>query len=159
MGKTTMIVIALLALLLISGYAVARYKGFCAGPEGRLDWAAKRLGSKLDLNQTQESQLLQFKNQALEIVQDMRDERTTTAEAAIALLDTPQLDREQARRLVQEKQAQLASAADRLVDAFADFSDQLSDTQRRKLQEMIRQHRARSHCHFACDEPDNAATQ
>ena len=159
MGKTTMIIIALLALLLISGYAVARYKGFCAGPEGRLDWAAKRLGSKLDLNQTQESQLLQFKNQALEIVQDMRAERTTTAEAAIALLDTPKMDREQARQLVREKQAQLASAADRLVDAFADFSDNLSDGQRHKLQEMIRQHRARGHCHFACGEPERAVQQ
>lgn len=159
MGKTTLIIIVLLLLLLVSGLAIAHYKGFCAGPEGRLDWAAKRLGSKLDLDQTQQTQLVHFKEQAMEIVKDLRSERATTAETAIALLDTPQMDREQARQLVREKQTRLASAADRLVDAFADFSDNLSEGQRRKLQEMIRQHRAHGHCHFACGEPGSAVQQ
>lgn len=159
MGKTTIIVIAVLALLLISGLVIARYKGFCSGPEGRLDWAAKRLGGKLELDQTQQTQLMHFKDQVMVILQEFRDERPATTEAAIALLDAPSLDREQARRLLREKQTRLASAADRLVDAFADFSDTLNDRQRSRLQEMIRRHRDRRHCHFACGDPGKAVQQ
>ncbi|MCU7809402.1 MAG: periplasmic heavy metal sensor, partial [Candidatus Thiodiazotropha sp. (ex Semelilucina semeliformis)] len=108
MGKTTLIIVAILALLLISGVAIARYKGFCNGPEGRISWVTERLGKKLDLDETQRTQLTQLKDQTLEIMQEMRDERESTAETAIALLDSPTLDREQARQLVAEKQTQLA---------------------------------------------------
>ncbi|MCU7845706.1 MAG: periplasmic heavy metal sensor [Candidatus Thiodiazotropha sp. (ex Monitilora ramsayi)] len=144
MGKTTLIVIAILALLLISGVAIARYKGFC-GPEGRITWVTERIGDKLELDDQQRNQLAQLKNQAVDIMQEMREERKNTAEEAIALLDSPKLDREWARRLIEEKQTQLASAADQLIDHFADFSDNLNEDQRNKLQEMIQHHRSHRH--------------
>ncbi|MCU7811854.1 MAG: periplasmic heavy metal sensor [Candidatus Thiodiazotropha sp. (ex Notomyrtea botanica)] len=155
MGKTTLIIVAILALLLISGVAIARYKGFCNGPEGRISWVTERLGKKLDLDETQRTQLTQLKDQTLDIMQEMRDERESTAETTIALLDSPTLDREQARQLVAEKQTQLASAADQLIDVFADFSDNLRDDQRSKLQEMIQHHRDRRHCGF-CNRSETA---
>jgi len=159
MGKTILIIIAVLALLLISGLAIAHFKGYCGWPEARMAWVAKRLGSKLELDETQQTQLMQFKDQALEILHGIRDGRPATTDAAIALLDNPRLDREQARRLLHDKQTRLASAAEQLVEAFADFSDSLNDTQRGKLQEMIRRHRDSGHCRFACNRPETAIQQ
>ena len=155
MGKTTLIVIAILALLLISGIAIARYKGFCE-PEGRINWVTERIGDKLELDDQQRNQLTQLKNHAVDIMQVMREERKNTAEEAIALLDSPKLDREWARRLIEEKQIQVANAADQLVDHFADFSDNLSEDQRNKLQEMIQHHRGHRHCGFMCNRSDTA---
>ncbi len=156
MGKSAIIVIVILALLMVSGIAIARYKGFCNGPEGRMNWVTERIDKKLDLDEQQRNQLTELKDQTLTIMQEMRSERESTSEAALALLDSPKFNREAARRLVDEKQTQLATAADQLIDHFGDFSDTLTDEQRAKLQEMIQHHRNHRHCGFNCNRGETA---
>ncbi|MCU7922418.1 MAG: periplasmic heavy metal sensor [Candidatus Thiodiazotropha sp. (ex Dulcina madagascariensis)] len=150
MGKTTIVILIVLALLLVSGVAIARYKGFCSGPEGRIDRVTERIGKQLQLDDVQHLQLDQLKEKFVVIAHELRSDRSTYVDEAIDLLNTPALDREQAHTLLMRKQAQLASVSNELIDAFADFSDNLNQSQRNELQSMISHHREHRHCKFAC---------
>ncbi|MEW8028233.1 MAG: periplasmic heavy metal sensor [Candidatus Thiodiazotropha sp.] len=150
MGKTLIITLIVLATLLISGVAIARYKGFCAGPEGRIGWVTERVGKQLDLDDSQQHYLAQLKEQIVLSANELRRDRSTYVDQAVDLLENPEFDREKARTLVMQKQAQLASLSSDVIDAFADFSNNLNQDQRDKLQSMIMHHREHRQCKFAC---------
>ncbi|MEW8037560.1 MAG: periplasmic heavy metal sensor [Candidatus Thiodiazotropha sp.] len=154
MGKALIITLIVVVALLISGVAIARYKGYCAGPDGRISWMTDRLGSQLDLNDSQKHQLTQLKEQILLSVNELRRDRSSYVDQAIDLLENPQFDRERAHTLLMQKQAQLASLSTEIIDAFAEFSDNLDQIQRDKLQSMIRHHREHRHCRFACGDSE-----
>ncbi|MET0069616.1 MAG: periplasmic heavy metal sensor [Candidatus Thiodiazotropha sp.] len=154
MGKALIITLIVVVALLISGVAIARYKGYCAGPDGRINWMTDRLGSQLDLDDSQKQHLTQLKEQILLSVNELKQDRTSYVDQAIDLLETPQFDRERAHTLLMQKQAQLASLSTEVIDAFAEFSDNLDQTQRDKLQSMIRHHREHRHCRFACGDSE-----
>ncbi|MBW9266961.1 MAG: periplasmic heavy metal sensor [Candidatus Thiodiazotropha sp. (ex. Lucinisca nassula)] len=150
MGKTLIITLVVLVALLISGVAIARYKGYCAGPEGRIGWMTDRIGRQLDLDDSQQQYLAQLKDQIVVSANELRRDRSTYVDQAIDLLESSEFDREKARTLLMQKQAQLASLSSDVIDAFADFSNNLNQSQRDKLQSMIMHHRERRHCKFAC---------
>ncbi|MGD8913419.1 MAG: periplasmic heavy metal sensor [Candidatus Thiodiazotropha sp.] len=154
MVKTLLITLIILVTLLISGAAIARFKGYCAGPEGRIGWMTDRIGKQLDLDDTQQHNLAQFKERLALSIKELRRDRSNYADEAIDLLERPEFDRERARTLLMQKQAQLASLSTDVIDAFADFSDNLNQNQREKLQSMIRRHREHRHCRFACGESE-----
>ncbi|MEW8279534.1 MAG: periplasmic heavy metal sensor [Candidatus Thiodiazotropha sp.] len=154
MGKALIITLIIVVALLISGVAIARYKGYCAGPDGRIGWMTDRLGSQLDLNDSQKHQLTQLKEQILLSVNELKRDRSSYVDQAIDLLENPQFDRERAHTLLMQKQAQLASLSTEIIDAFAEFSDNLDQIQRDKLQSMIRHHREHRHCRFACGDSE-----
>ncbi|MEW8505408.1 MAG: periplasmic heavy metal sensor [Candidatus Thiodiazotropha sp.] len=158
MGKTLSISFVVLLALLISGVAIARYKGYCAGPEGRIGWITERLGKQLELDDTQQHHLVQLKEQVVLSVNELKRDRASYVDQAVELLENQQFDRERARALLLQKQAQLASLSTDIIDAFADFSDNLDQSQRDKLQSMIRHHREHRHCRFACGD-EEAVTQ
>ena len=158
MGKTVIIVLSILALLLVSGVAIARYKGLCGGAEGRIDWMAERLDKQLELNDSQRQQLEMLRSEVVTIAETLRSDRASYANEAADLLGQPTLDRERAHTLLMQKQAQLASVSSDLIEAFADFSDNLEQHQRDKLQAMILKHRQHRHCGFDCNRND-AMTQ
>ncbi|MES9825823.1 MAG: periplasmic heavy metal sensor [Candidatus Thiodiazotropha endolucinida] len=150
MGKTLIITLVVLIALLISGVAIARYKGYCAGPEGRIGWMTDRIGRQLDLDDSQQQYLAQLKDQIVLSANELRRDRSTYVDQAIDLLESSEFDREKASTLLMQKQAQLASLSSDVIDAFADFSNNLNQSQRDKLQSMIMHHRERRHCKFAC---------
>ncbi|MCU7906796.1 MAG: periplasmic heavy metal sensor [Candidatus Thiodiazotropha sp. (ex Epidulcina cf. delphinae)] len=150
MGNTTITVLIVLALLLISGVAIAHYKGFCSGPEKHIEKVTERIGKQLQLDDAQRLQLDLLKEKFVAIAHELRSDHSTYVNEAIDLLNTPALDREQAHTLLMRKQAQLASVSDELINAFADFSDSLEQNQRNELQSMISRHREHRHCRFAC---------
>lgn len=152
MGKTLLITLIVLVMLVISGVAIARFKGYCAGPEGRIGWITGRIGKQLDLNETQQRHLADLKAQLVLSVNEFRRDGSSYADQAIELLDTPRFDREKARTLLMQKQAQMASLSTDIIDAFAEFSDNLNPSQREKLQSMISHHREHRHCRFPCGE-------
>ncbi|MES9971586.1 MAG: periplasmic heavy metal sensor [Candidatus Thiodiazotropha sp.] len=158
MGKTVMITLIVLVTLLVSGVAIARYKGYCSGPEERINWMTERVGKQLELDDTQQLQLTALKDQIVLSVNELRRDRSSYIDQAIGLLDNADFDREQARTLLMQKQAQLASLSSDVIDAFADFSDNLNQGQRDKLQSMIRHHRERRHCKFACGDAKQMST-
>ncbi|MEW7999620.1 MAG: periplasmic heavy metal sensor [Candidatus Thiodiazotropha endolucinida] len=150
MGKTLIITLVVMVALLISGVAIARYKGYCAGPEGRIGWMTDRIGRQLDLDDSQQQYLAQLKDQIVLSANELRRDRSTYVDQAIDLLENSEFDREKARTLLMQKQAQLASLSSDVIDAFADFSNNLNQSQRDKLQSMIMHHREHRHCKFAC---------
>lgn len=152
MGKTLIITLIVLVTLLISGMAIARFNGYCAGPEGRISWVTERIGKQLNLDDAQHHQLTALKDQIVLSVNELRRDRSSYVDQAIDLLESPDFDREQARTLLMQKQAQLASLSSDVIDAFADFSNNLNQGQRDKLQSMIRHHREHRHCMSACDD-------
>jgi Spy/CpxP family protein refolding chaperone len=154
MGKTLLITLIVLIALLVSGVAIARYKGYCSGPEGRIGWVVDRIGKQLDLDNSQQQHLAEFKEQLVLSINELRRDRSNYADQAIGLLESPEFDRERARVLLMQKQAQLASLSTDMIDAFADFSDNLDQNQRDKLQSMIERHREHRHCRFACGESE-----
>ncbi|MES9990956.1 MAG: periplasmic heavy metal sensor [Candidatus Thiodiazotropha sp.] len=158
MGKALIISLIVLLALLVSGVAIARYKGYCAGPEGRINWMTERLGKQLELDDTQQQHLTQLKEQVVLSVNELKRDRSSYVDQAIDLLESQQFDRERAHTLLMQKQAQLASLSTDIIDAFAEFSDNLDQTQRDKLQSMIKHHREHRHCRFACGD-DEAVTQ
>ena len=158
MGKTLIITLIVLATLLISGVAIARFKGYCSGPEGRISWMTERIGKQLDLDDSQHNQLTALKDQIVLSVNELRRDRSSYVDQAIDLLESPDFDREHARTLLMQKQAQLASLSSDVIDAFADFSNNLNQVQRDKLQSMIRHHREHRHCKFACGDRDQLSS-
>lgn len=154
MSKSVIIFICIFALLLVSGVAIARYKGLCNSTEGRIDWMASRLDSHLQLNESQKSQLDLLKAEVVTIAETLRSDRSVYASEATELLSSPVLDRQRAHTLLMQKQAQLASVSSDLIEAFADFSDNLEQHQRDKLQAMINKHRQHRHCGFDCKRLD-----
>jgi Spy/CpxP family protein refolding chaperone len=152
MGKTLIITLIVLAMLVISGMAIARFKGYCAGPEGRIEWVTKRIGKRLDLDDSQQHHLIELKDQLVLSVNELSRDRSSHADQAIELLDNPSFDREKAHALLTQKQDQLARLSTDLIDAFADFSDNLNQNQRDKLQSMITHLREHRYCRFAWGE-------
>ncbi|MEW8563733.1 MAG: hypothetical protein AB2541_16615, partial [Candidatus Thiodiazotropha sp.] len=113
----------------------------------------------LDLNDSQKHQLTQLKEQIVLSVNELKRDRSTYVDQAIDLLESPQFDRERAHTLLMQKQAQLASLSTDIIDAFAEFSDNLDQSQRDKLQSMIKHHREHRHCRFACGDSEQATQE
>ena len=150
MGKPAIIILVVIGVLLISGLVYAKYRGFCGTPDQHADWIVKRIGKRLDLDESQQLKLNGLRDKALDLMQQMRDERVHNFDEVLALLDSPQLNREQAYRLWDAKQNWIATAGPQLIDAFVDFSDSLHSEQRNKLQAMIMQHHRSPHSR-CCD--------
>jgi hypothetical protein len=89
---------------------------------------------------------------------ELRRDRSSYVDQAIDLLASPEFDREQARTMLLQKQAQLASLSTDVIDAFADFSNNLNQSQRDKLQSMIKHHREHRHCKFACGDGEQMSS-
>ncbi|MDJ0806777.1 MAG: Spy/CpxP family protein refolding chaperone [Gammaproteobacteria bacterium] len=150
MGKTILIVSIVIGALLIGGISYAKYRGFCSGPESKADWVVYRMTNQLDLDAQQQERLEGFRDKALSLLQNMREERPQQMQMALGLLEAPQLDRQQAYQMWEVKHNWMAAAGPQLIDAFADFSDSLNQDQRSKLQAMITQHRNR-HAKPCCE--------
>ena len=150
MGKVLIISLIVLVALFISGVAIARYKGFCAGPEGRIGWITARMEKQLGLDDSQQNQLAQFRQQIVLSLNELKRDKSNYMDQVIEMLERPEFDRERAHTLLMQKQAQLASLSSDIIDAFAEFSNNLDQNQRDKLQSMIRHHREYRHCGFAC---------
>jgi len=147
MGKTIIIVLVVIGIVLLSGFAYARYQGFYHGPEGKANWLMERVTKQLELDDQQQQQLGKFRDKVLSLKDSMQSERPQHIDEALKLLDTPQLDRNQAYQLWEVKHNWVAAAGPQLIDAFADFTDSLNGQQRSKLLEMINWHRQHRHSH------------
>ncbi len=150
MGKALIITLIVLALLVISSVAIARYKGFCSGAQGRIERITQRIGKQLNLDDSQHQQLARFEHQIVLSLNELKRDRSNYVDQLIDILEKPEFDRELAHTLLLQKQAQLASLSSDIIDAFAEFSNNLDQSQRDKLQSMIMHQHQYRHCGFAC---------
>lgn len=103
MGKTVIIVLIVLGIVAIGSIAYARHKGYCHGPEGRVNWLTERVTKQLKLDDQQQQKLNLFRDKFVEMREQLHNGKSQHMEQALQLLNTPQLDRKQAYQLWDEK--------------------------------------------------------
>jgi Spy/CpxP family protein refolding chaperone len=69
--------------------------------------------------------------------EDWAEQRTERSEEVKRLLASPSLDRDQVMDLLTQRHEAMAGHKREIVDAFADFSDNLQPKQRARLAELI----------------------
>ncbi len=137
MKTFTIIALIAAALLLFGGIAAAKYRGVCSGPDGRAAWIAERIGSRLSLGETQQQQLDELLETLAGLRRDLQLSREQGRDGILRLIAEPQLDREQALTMLEQRLDLLSRRAPELIEAVADFTDSLDPTQREQLQEWI----------------------
>ena len=140
MLKTTLIVLIVLGVIAAGGVAWAKHNGYCSA-ESRMQHISERIGHKLDLNDDQQGRLESFVGTLRELRGEQQDRRRGMKQDVTELLSAPELDRERAIALIDERFQSIDDRKRTLVDAFADFSDSLAPEQRARLAELIEQRR------------------
>ena len=136
--KTIVIVIVIaVAVLAVGGFAYAKFRGGCSGPEGRADWIISRVSQRLDLNEGQKAKLEALGQTFLGVRQDFIKTRSEGRVVMAELLSEPELDRERARAQFQEHQEALTGHSGEVIDAIAEFSDSLNPEQRKTVVEWL----------------------
>ncbi|MCB1876816.1 MAG: periplasmic heavy metal sensor [Chromatiales bacterium] len=136
MLKTFLIVLALIGVVGAAGAAWAKHNGYCSGGD-RMQHIADRITRKLDLNEQQQAKLKALVDTAREMRGERQAGKAQMRERVDSLLAASALDREQVLALIGERQQVFAANKERLVNAFADFSDSLNAEQRGELAQMI----------------------
>jgi Spy/CpxP family protein refolding chaperone len=138
MLKTTLIVLVVLGIIAVAGVAWAKHNGHCSA-EDRMQFVSERIGRKLDLNDAQRGRLEALVGTVMELRSEQQDRRRGMNQDVTELLSAPMLDRERAVALIDERLQGIEDRKRILVDAFADFSDDLAPAQRAQLAELIEQ--------------------
>ena len=134
--KTFIIVIAVV-LLAVGGFAYAKFRGGCSGPEGRSEWITSRISQRLGLNEGQKAKLEALRQTYLGVRQDFIKNRTEGRGVMAELLSEPSLDRERAQAQFHEHQQTLTGHSREVIDAIAEFSDSLNPEQRETVVEWL----------------------
>jgi Spy/CpxP family protein refolding chaperone len=136
--KTTLIILGIVALVGVAGFAWAKSQGYC-GEGGHTQFMADRLEGKLDLDEGQRAQLDDLTRLIRELRGNWVEQRTQVRDEVVALISAPTLDRDQAEALLERGRQAMLEHRREVVDAFADFSDSLEPDQRARLAEMVEQ--------------------
>jgi Spy/CpxP family protein refolding chaperone len=136
MWKTILITVAVVGVIAVAGVAWAKHSGYCRGYD-RMSHITERISRKLDLNDEQRDRLLGFAKGLRGLREHGRELRSGMREEVVDLLAAPQLDRERAAELVDRRIQAMVESKQRLIDAFADFSDSLEPEQRTRLVELM----------------------
>jgi len=136
--KTFIIVTVIVVVLLaFGGFAYAKFRGGCSGPEGRSEWITSRISQRLDLNEGQKVKLEALRQSFLGLRQDFVKSRSEGRGVMAELLSEPELDRERAQVQFLEHQEALTGQSGEVIDAVAEFSDSLNPEQRETLVEWL----------------------
>jgi hypothetical protein len=112
--------------------------------EERGEWIVEKVSKELELNATQEANLIEVKNGFLSLRADLSDDRSQMKTEVLAMLQQPTLDRDKMNAMVNGQMATINSRSPLIIDAVANFYDSLDDTQRSELREFI-QHKIEHH--------------
>jgi len=136
--KTIVIVIVIAVVLLTAGgFAYAKFRGGCSGPEGRSEWITSRISQRLDLNEGQKAKLETLRQTFLGVRQDFIKTRSEGRGVMAKLLLEPKLDRERAQGQFHEHQEALTGHSGEVIEAVAEFSDSLNPEQRETVVEWL----------------------
>lgn len=141
----TFVIVTLIVVVLFAagGFAFAKYRGVCSGPEGRSQWFAERVTQRLQLNAAQSESLEALRQLFLSKRGDALQARSEGRALLRELLSAPELDRERAQSRFLQFQEELAIHSRELIDAVADFTDRLNPQQRQTLVEWMERHQGR----------------
>lgn len=136
MLKILMIILAILGVVVISGFAWAKHNGYCSGGDF-MQRASERVSHKLELDDNQEAKLKGFTEKLRALRDSSSAGRTPIRDEIGGLLTAPSLDRDRVTALLDERHQTMTERKAELVNAFGDFSDSLKPEQRTRLAELI----------------------
>lgn len=136
MLKILLIVLAILGVIAISGFAWAKHKGYCSGGDF-MQRASERVSHKLELDDNQKAKLQGFTENLRTLRDDWSEGRSQVRDHVEDLLTAPSLDRDRVTALLDERHQTMTEREAALVNAFGDFSDSLKPEQRTRLAELI----------------------
>lgn len=152
MKTSIAILLLIVSVLTVGGFAFAKTKGDYRGSEGHMSWMKERASDKLNLTENQQARLETLFDTLTALRDGMRQSRQETHQELSELLSAPQLDRAEAQALLNERHAAMSASSQDVLNAFADFSDNLTAEQRDELADWIgdfRPHRfGHMHGHF-----------
>lgn len=105
-------------------------------PEKRVELILKHITSQLELNETQVAKLKAVQQQ---FAAQHRAMKLKYRDQFLSLLDAPKLNQSQALSLLQSRGEQMQKNAPEMIAAIAEFTDSLSNEQRAKLKQMLKQ--------------------
>ena len=131
------IVVFIVGSVVIVGTLAAYAHNRFYSAENRAEWIVSKVSDELNLDETQIAKLNVLKKELMTTRQKMHTEHQSTHAELLAMLDNPQLDRQKALSIIENKTQMLNQYAPNVVNAFGDFYDSLSEEQHKELREHI----------------------
>lgn len=142
--KTAIIVLLAITALLAGTMVWADQKGRM-GPEMRggfgqgekTEFMLFKVSRRLDLNDDQQNKLERFAEELGGMRKGRQNDKKGMHEELQGLLDEAPVDRAKALEIIDQRHQEFRRHMQQLVDAFADFSDSLDESQRSELKQII----------------------
>ena len=143
MKKRNVILTTLFSLLIIVGFGACRH-GYHRGgfDEFDLEAATKRIASRLDLSESQKSELKEIITDFATKAKEMRADRETRHRELANLVRQDTIDRETVDMMITAKFDQMRDLADNAASRLIAFHATLSPEQREKIAAHIKEHTA-----------------
>ena len=130
--------------LLVSGIVACNHGMHFGSPEERGEWMIQKVTEELNLNETQESMLVDVNDVFLDARKTMRGNRVQHSADVIAMFNQTTFDRDKANEIVVQHIETVNSRAPIIIDAIGNFYDSLDDAQHAELREFI-EHKMEHH--------------
>ncbi len=131
---TKIILVTVVTLGVAGGFLTHKYRG---GPDAHAERFVSHIERELDLSLEQTQSLRDLKNVLMQIRQDMRGSREAQFNEIVELMGDPVLDQDKALAMVERKTRAVDERAPDIVAALANFTDHLSNSQRREIREKL----------------------
>ncbi len=140
--------------IIITGLVVIAAAGLfllgCKGMshEQRADHIVKEVSSKLNLNDSQKTQLSSIKNELMRKGLEMRAEHERVHKDISAQIMSDRIDVDEVKTLIKKKHARFEDLIDTAVDRLAEFHATLTPEQKEQLVAWMETHRQRKLKHW-----------
>jgi hypothetical protein len=147
MKKSTIIIAAtVLTVSVTTGVlAYGAHSAWKMSPDEKAEYMNSKITEKLELNNTQQENLKTLSVTILEMMHEVRSDRTEHMEMVEQLLTEPTLDQAKVLQMIQQKTQMINDKAPRIIASIAGFLDSLDSEQKKELREHMGEHMDRHH--------------
>ncbi len=146
--STKIIAVTVLALSVTSGVmAYGAHNAWNMSPEKKAEYVTDKITENLELDAIQQEFLVALSSDLLEIMEEVRSNRSEHREMIQELLSEPTMDQVKVLQMVQQKTQLINDEAPQLIASFAGFLDSLDSEQKKELREHMGEHMSRHQEH------------
>jgi len=146
--STKIIAVTVLALGVTSGVmAYGAHNAWKMSPEKKAEYVTDKITENLELDAIQQEYLMVLSGDLLEIMHEVRSNRSEHREMVQQLLSEPTMDQVKVLQMVQQKTQMINDEAPQLIASFAGFLDSLDSEQKKELRDHMGEHMSRHQEH------------
>ncbi len=143
MKKRNLLLITVSSLFLVTGFTACRHGHHRGGfDEFDIEAATNRIASRLDLSESQKTDLNAIATEIAAKAKEMHADRETRHQELADLVRQETISRDVADRMITDKLANMQEFADFAADRLVAFHATLTPEQREKVAEHIEEHAA-----------------